>query len=80
MTNIYQIMQMAAQLKSNPAMIGQFLLNQGRINMNQYNEIQQLNGNPQQIVNYLFQNGILQQGPMNNFQAAASQLMNGPKY
>lgn len=80
MINIYQVMQIAAQLKSNPAMIGQFLLNQGRINMNQYNDIQQLNGNPQQIVNYLFQNGILQQGPMNNFQAVASQQMNGPKY
>lgn len=61
--NIQQIMQQINMIRQNPNQIGQLLLNQGRINRQQFDEIQRLgiSNNPQAIGQYLMQNGTLNQ-------------------
>ena len=61
MVPIMQILQYVNTLKQNPSQISQFLLNQGRINKQQYDEIQQMGigSNPQAIGQYLMNRGMM---------------------
>ena len=45
------------QLQNNPGAILDILLQNGKINNQQYNELQPIRNDPQQIVNYLVQHG-----------------------
>ncbi|MBR5951875.1 MAG: hypothetical protein IKZ85_01205 [Pseudobutyrivibrio sp.] len=59
--NVMQIMQYVNQIRSNPNCMGQFLLQNGKITDQQYQEIQQLgiSGNPQAIGQYLMDRGMM---------------------
>lgn len=61
MLPIMQIIQRVNQIRNNPNYMSQFLLQQGRITDQQYNEIQQLGigGNPPAIGQYLMQHGTM---------------------
>lgn len=61
MIPIFQILQTVKQIKSNPSMMSQFLLQQGRITQQQYNDIQQLGigNNPEAIGQYLMNQGVM---------------------
>lgn len=63
MLPILQIMQYVNTLKQNPNQMSQFLLNQGKINRQQYDEIQQMGigNNPQAIGQYLMNHGMMNQ-------------------
>lgn len=50
--NPFSMMQDIKRLQENPAEIGQMLLNKGRINQEQYNQIRGMN-NPKDICVYL---------------------------
>ena len=58
-----QVMQYINSLRQNPNGMADFLLRQGRINKQQYDEIQQLGigGNPQAIGQYLMNRGMMNQ-------------------
>ena len=60
------VIRIYQQVKQNPAMLGQLLIQNGRIDQNQYQAIQGMN--PQDMANYLSQNGIMGQGVQNNGQ------------
>lgn len=51
------VIRIYQQVKSNPAMLSQLLLQNGRVDQNQFQAIQ--NMNPQDMANYLSQNGIM---------------------
>ena len=57
------MMQYIQTLRQNPNQMSQFLLQQGRINKQQYDEIQSLGigGNPQAIGQYLMNHGMMNQ-------------------
>lgn len=59
--NIGRVMQYVRQIKSDPAFASQFLLQQGSITQEQYNEIQQLGigSNPEAIGQYLMNRGAM---------------------
>lgn len=61
MIPIFQILQYVNALKQNPNQMSQFLLQQGRINKTQYDEIQQMGigGNPEAIGQYLMNRGMM---------------------
>ena len=61
MGNIMQVVNSVNQLRNNPASIGDFLKQQGRISEDQYTAIQKMNGNPAQIGQYLMQTGVMPQ-------------------
>ena len=58
MSNIMQVSQMVSQLRNNPNGIADLLKSRGRISEEQYTAIQKM-GNPQQIGQYLMQNGMI---------------------
>lgn len=59
--NIGRVMQYARQIKSDPSLASQFLLQQGSITQEQYNEMQQLGigSNPEAIGQYLMNRGTM---------------------
>ena len=63
MYGIGDVIRLYQQVKQNPAMLSQILLQNGRVNQNQYEAIQ--NMNPHEIANYLNQNGIMGQTKQN---------------
>ena len=60
------VIRIYQQVRQNPAMLGQLLFQNGRIDQSQYQAIQGMN--PQDMANYLSQNGIMGQGVQNNGQ------------
>lgn len=60
---MFQMMQYINMLRRDPSQMSQFLLQQGRINKQQYDEIQQLGigNNPQAIGQYLMNHGMMNQ-------------------
>lgn len=60
------VIRIYQQVRQNPAMLGQLLFQNGRIDQNQYQAIQGMN--PQDMASYLSQNGIMGQGVQNNGQ------------
>ena len=55
--NSMNILSMYKQVQNNPSMIVDILLQSGKINQAQYNDLQAYKNNPQMIVNYLLSNG-----------------------
>lgn len=51
------ILAQIAQLKRDPGSILDIMLNNGKINQQQYNELQQYRNNPEMIGKYLINNG-----------------------
>lgn len=66
------IMIQYMQLKQDPGKILDLLFQNGKINMQQYNDLQPYRNNPQAIVNYLSMNGNANQ--INNAENLANQL------
>ena len=62
-----------AQIQKNPGVILDILMQSGKINQQQYNDLQQFRNNPQGIVNYLMNNGNPNQ--MNQMQQLVNQFM-----
>lgn len=62
------------QLQNDPGKILDVLLGSGKINQQQYNELQPVRNNPQQILNYLASHGNSTQ--INQATQMASQLAN----
>ena len=62
------------QLQNNPGVILDILLHNGKITQQQYNELQPIKNNPQQIVNYLVQHGNA--GQINQAQQTANNVIN----
>lgn len=60
MYGIGDVMRLFMQVRQNPAMLSQILYQNGRIDQNQFQAIQGMN--PQQMGNYLSQNGVMGQG------------------
>ena len=67
------ILSQIAQIQKNPGAILDILMQNGKINQQQYNDLQQLKDNPQGIVNYLMNNGNPNQ--MNQVQQLVNQFM-----
>ncbi len=66
------IMNQYMQLKRDPGKILDLLFQNGKINMQQYNDLQPYRNNPQAIVNYLSMNGNANQ--INTAENLANQL------
>lgn len=66
------ILNQYMQLKQDPGKILDLLFQNGKINMQQYNDLQPYRNNPQAIVNYLSMNGNANQ--INNAENLANQL------
>lgn len=66
------IMNQYMQLKQDPGKILDLLFQNGKINMQQYNDLQPYRNNPQAIVNYLSMNGNANQ--INTAENLANQL------
>ena len=62
--NVMNMLSMYKQVQNNPSMIVDILLQNGKINQAQYNDLQQYKNNPQMIVNYLLNSGS--GGELNN--------------
>ena len=56
-SGIINALRQYRQLQNDPGAILDILLQNGKINQQQYNELQPMRNNPQQIVNYLAQHG-----------------------
>lgn len=63
------------QIQNNPGAILDILLQNGKINQQQYNELQSVRNNPQQIFNYLSQHGNASQ--LNMAQQMFNSAQNG---
>lgn len=72
--NFMNMMALYNQMKNNPMQIGQILYDHGRINSDQLEEIQKLNGNTAQIGQYLLNSGALDQAQYTQYQKALPQL------
>ena len=70
-TNIFSQL---AMLRKNPAMILDILLQNGKINQQQYNDLQQFKNNPEMIGKYLINNGM--RNEINHAQQVANQITN----
>lgn len=66
MYGLGDVIRIYQQVRQNPAMLSQLLFQNGRIDQNQFQAIQGMN--PQDMANYLSQNGIMGQGVQNNGQ------------
>lgn len=55
--NLVNILRQYKQIQKDPGAILDILFQHGKINQQQYNELQPMRNNPQQIVNYLSQHG-----------------------
>lgn len=54
---IWNVINQYRQIQNDPGKILDVLLNNGKINQQQYNDLQPIRNNPQQIINYLSRNG-----------------------
>ena len=54
---LLNILNQYKQIQNDPGKILDILLNNGKISQQQYNDLQPMRNNPQQIVNYLSQHG-----------------------
>lgn len=54
---LLNILNQYKQIQNDPGKILDILLSNGKINQQQYNDLQPIRNNPQQIVNYLSQHG-----------------------
>ena len=66
------ILSQLALVKKNPGAILDILLQSGKINQQQYSDLQKYKNDPQAIVNYLIQNGNA--GQINQAQRTAGQF------
>lgn len=73
MSRFMDIANKAKQLQGNPSGIGKLLLDNGRINQDQYNAIKDMQS-PSQIGNYLMNNGILGQQQVNQMSQIVPQV------
>lgn len=71
---LLNILKQYRQLQSDPGSILDILLNNGKINQQQYSELQSVRNNPQQIVNYLSQHGNA--GQLNQVQQFVNNVQN----
>ena len=77
--NMQNMLNQIQSLRQNPNQISKFLLNQGKITKQQFDEMERLgiSGNPQAIGNYLMQNGTLnQQQVQDAYQNSALPIQN----
>ena len=72
--NGMNILSMYKQVQNNPGMIVDILLQNGKINQAQYNDLQAYKNNPQMIVNYLLKNG---NSELNNIISNVNNLQKG---
>ena len=73
MTRFMDMAKQAKQFQSNPSGLGKLLLDNGRINQDQYNAIKDMKS-PSQIGNYLMNNGILGQQQVNQMSQYVPQV------
>ena len=71
MPNIMRVVSQVSQLRQNPSGIADFLKQSGRVSDEQYSAIQKMN-DPQQIGQYLMQNGMM---PQQQVMQAANSLV-----
>lgn len=71
---LLNILNQYKQIQNDPGKILDVLLNNGKINQQQYDELQPMRNNPQQIVNYLSQHGNASQ--INQASQMISQMNN----
>lgn len=71
---LLNILKQYRQLQNDPGSILDILLNNGKINQQQYSELQSVRNNPQQIVNYLSQHGNA--GQLNQVQQFVNNVQN----
>lgn len=69
------LLQQIQMLKNNPSGIGQILYQNGKINQQQFGEIQKMTS-PEQITNYLLNNNVMNNQQFNQLKNQAMQLMN----
>ena len=69
------LLQQIQMLKNNPSGIGQILYQNGKINQQQFGEIQKMQS-PEQITNYLLNNNIMNNQQFNQLKNQAMQYMN----
>lgn len=67
------ILSYITQVQKNPEVILDILMQNGKINQQQYNELQQFKNNPKDIVYYLLNNGNPNQ--KNQMQQSINQIM-----
>ena len=67
------ILSYMAQIQKNPGVILDILMQNGKINQQQYNELQQFKNNPKDVVYYLLNNGNPNQ--KNQMQQSIDQFM-----
>lgn len=72
--NMINMLTMYKQVQNNPGMIVDILLQNGKINQAQYNDLQAYKNNPQMIVNYLLKNG---NSELNNIISNVNNLQKG---
>lgn len=68
------ILKQLAQIKRNPGAILDIMLQNGKIDYQQYNELQQYKNNPEMIVQYLMNKG--KSNEINQSQQIANSMMN----
>ena len=68
------ILKQLAQIKRNPGAILDIMLQNGKIDYQQYNELQQYKNNPEMIVQYLMNKG--KSNEINQSQQMANSMMN----
>lgn len=62
---LMQVASTVNKIKQDPSMLGRFLLDHGKINDSQLQEINKMGGNYDQIGNYLINNNIMSQQDAN---------------
>lgn len=67
--NPLQMANLFRQVQSNPSKITDLLLQNGRINKQQYDDMQKFGGNPEAIAKYLLENGTMTQQDISNIQS-----------
>lgn len=75
--DVMNVVNQVKQIKQNPSNIGQFLYNNGRIDQRQMKEIESMNGNVEQIGQYLMGQGFIPpQDKLQSSQPYFSQIQN----
>ena len=74
MGQIMQVVNAYQQLRQNPAQIGQFLLDRGKITQDQCNQINQFGGNFGQVGSYLMNQNVMSQNDVSQLSQAVPQV------
>lgn len=75
--NMMQMINQIRQARQNPNILADILMQNGKINQNQYDQIKQFNGDPQMIGQYLMQSGVMpQQQVQQAYQNVVPQVQN----